>query len=56
MLISVPAGYTLTSDGRIVKGGPINLSVGDGMRLLSNGQIINEGPIWVVDKELVRYV
>jgi hypothetical protein len=46
MLISIPAGYTLTTDGRIVPGGPSNVSVSAGYRLLSDGRIVPEGPIW----------
>lgn len=48
MLISVPAGYTLTSSGKIVKGGPQNLVLGAGLRLTTGGQIIQTGPTWEV--------
>ncbi len=46
MMISVPAGYQLTTDGRIVPGGPINLVVGAGLSLTTDGRLVDVGPRW----------
>ena len=46
MTIVVPAGFVLTSDNRIVPGGPICIALGAGMRMDSSGRIWSEAPRW----------
>ncbi len=44
MLVAVPAGYILTSNGRFIRGGPSLIALEPGLELRSDGQIIPTGP------------
>ncbi len=43
----VPPGYTMTSAGHIVAGGPTSLILGPGVTLLSSGHCVDNAPVFV---------
>ncbi len=49
MLTHVSPGFVLTTDNRIVRGGPMNVVVGPGMRLNTDGTVTDDSPKWDVD-------
>lgn len=46
MLIVVPAGYSLTADNKLIKGGPCCIGLGAGMRMDATGKIYYDGVKW----------
>ena len=44
MLISVPPGYVLTSDNRLIPGGPQMIIIGPGQTMDSGGRIYDNWP------------
>ncbi|HLW67840.1 MAG TPA: hypothetical protein VKS79_21155 [Gemmataceae bacterium] len=53
-MFSVPPGMMLTSDGRIVQGGPTMVQLGPFERLLPDGRIVYEGPKLDIDEATVK--